>query len=426
MKRIPAILTALALLSALTGCSGAGKSSGGPADSLPLTEVRQSQMDGDLTLTAEWPSYASLDSVVYVLLENNTDETVSTGSHFSLEVDLGAGGEFSWFRLETKPDTGWTAIGYEIQPGGSMAFACHLSAYETSFLTGGHFRIVKEIGGKVCAAEFTVSEDAPVSDQRPYGFAALEDLPADYSAEDAAADGCVVFRAGEEAANVSAIGMFLEKVRLGIPCRLRTVRTTTEGAPVLEDITYEEVGNTGRFAWQRDDSRDGMDAHPHIGPVLYYSFLQTDGWYISLSNALKWDHSYGQPSLELLAGEEAEPYIPAVQALTDSALLDNVTRCRVWSPDGTRYASLTEDPLEFAYGDAGYGIVHSLAEYDGLEQEIQGIGWLDHRTVILRVRELDPLNSQGTAAVRLWDCVTEKLTTGPAEGLPSTVDPRDM
>ena len=430
MKRIAAILTALALMAALTACGGAGgsvKSSGGPEDSLPLSEVRSGQLDEELTLTTEWPSYASLDTTVYAVLRNNSGETVTTGSPFSLEVDLGGGGEFSWFRLRPKENVGWTAIGYAIAPGGSMAFACHLSTYDTSFLTGGHFRIVKEIGERTCTAEFTVSGDAAVSAERPYGFAALNQLPADYGAEAAIADGCMVFQAGEEAANASAMDLFLEKVGLEIPCQLRMVRFTTEGAPVVEDIIYEYIsGVGGRFSWQRDDSRDGMDANPRIGPVFYYSYLQTDGWSIFLSNAVEWDHSYGQPGLELLAGLEAEPYIAAVHGLTQKALESNAIRCRVWSPDGTQNVGLTEEPLEFSYGRKGYGIVHSLTEYDGLEQEIESVGWLDDHTVILRVRELDPLNSEGRNAVSLWDVSTERLTTGEAGAVSSIVDPRDI
>ena len=287
MKKVFTMMTALSLLAVLAGCGSSG-SDGGPADSLPLTEVRSAQLDESLTLSAEWPSYDSLDATVYVVLENHGDETVTTGADFQLERDMGGGGEFSWYQLELKENVGWTAIEFVIPPGESMAFACPLSVCETSFLIGGHFRIVKETGGNRCAAEFTVSDDAPVSEQRPYGFAALEELPADYGTEDAIADGCVVFRDGETPANAEKLGLFFEKVRLGIPCQLRTVRLTAEGAPVLEDVVYESIsGAGGWFSWRRDDSRDALDAVPGIGPVFYYSYLQTDGRRIALSNAME-------------------------------------------------------------------------------------------------------------------------------------------
>ena len=150
MKKVFTMMTALSLLAVLAGCGSSG-SDGGPADSLPLTEVRSAQLDESLTLSAEWPSYDSLDATVYVVLENHGDETVTTGADFQLERDMGGGGEFSWYQLELKENVGWTAIEFVIPPGESMAFACPLSACETSFLIGGHFRIVKEAGGNRCA-----------------------------------------------------------------------------------------------------------------------------------------------------------------------------------------------------------------------------------------------------------------------------------
>ena len=427
MKKVFTMMTALSLLAVLAGCGSSG-SDGGPADSLPLTEVRSAQLDESLTLSAEWPSYDSLDATVYVVLENHGDETVTTGADFQLERDMGGGGEFSWYQLELKENVGWTAIEFVIPPGESMAFACPLSVCETSFLTGGHFRIVKETGGNRCAAEFTVSDDAPVSEQRPYGFAALEELPADYGTEDAIADGCVVFRDGETPANAEKLGLFFEKVRLGIPCQLRTVRLTAEGAPVLEDVVYESIsGAGGRFFWRRDDSRDALDAVPGIGPVFYYSYLQTDGRRIALSNAVEWDRSYGEPNLELLAGEEAAPYLAAVEEMTRAALEDNITRYRVWSADGTRYACLTEDPLEFAWGDAGYGAVHSLADYDGLDDAIEHIRWADGHTLELTVRQLAGPEGDTPAVIYLWDTETSRLTgTDAVYCVPSVVDPRDL
>jgi hypothetical protein len=366
-------------------------------------------------MTAEWPAYPDLGSTVYVILRNDSGEEVTTGSEFALEVDLGSGGAFDWRRLTVKPNVSWTAIEYVIAPGGAMALACHLSAYESSFLTDGHFRVVKDVGEQVCTAEFTVSGDAPISADAPYGFLPLEDLPADYGGEDAVADGCVVLRTGQSPINGDAIDLFLEKVGLGIPCQLRMARLTTEGALELEDVTYEYMsGAGGRFSWRWDNSRDGFAMTPQIS-AAYYSYLQTDGQDIYLSNAVERSHSYGASSLRWLSGEEAAPYVAAVQALTEDTLQSSGIRCRVWSDDGTQYAGLIADePLEFCYGGAGYGDTCSLTAYDGLEQEILGIGWADDHTLLLQVRELDPENSRGCAATRLWDIPTGRMTEGPA------------
>ena len=50
--------------------------------------------------------------------------------------------------------------------------------------------------------------------------------------------------------------------------------------------------------------------------------------------------------LELLAGDEAEPYMAAIQDWADAMAEGNATRCRVWNPSGTACGGLTEELLE--------------------------------------------------------------------------------
>lgn len=387
VKRLLSILLCAVLLS---GCGAAetpsvgGEKASGGADSLAPTEVRKDQLSEDCVMTTEYPAYGPDVDTVTVLLENRSEEPLETGADFALEVDLGKGGELDWFWLE--PADGeelcWIAIAYVVEPGGTLALQCNLSCYDRSAFTGGHFRIVKTVGGKVCTAEFTVSEDAPITADTPYGFAPLEDLPPDYTADAAAADGCVVFATGENVENSETMDTFLTKAALNIPCQVRLSRFAAGGTVTVEDVVHEEISGIGcRFAYRRWKNGE-------MEPVRYFSFLNTDGWYIRLSDALAWNDSRGPEPLELLAGDEAEPYMAAVQAWADALAEENVTRCRVWNPSGTACAGLTEEPLEYSVCTPGEGRTHTLTEVPDTAS-ITALGWEDDRTLVLTVTDAD-------------------------------------
>ena len=381
VKRIFAMLAALSLLLSLAGCGGEGEttmeSSGGPEDSLDLTDVRSAQLDEELTLTAEWPSYASLDATVYVVLENNSKETVTSGSEFSLERDMGGGGEFSWYQLELKENAGWTAIEYVIPPGESMAFACNLSVYDTAFLTDGHFRIVKWAGGKMCVAEFTVSDDATVSEDAPYGFGPLENLPGGYSAAAASENDVVYTGSGGE--NEAAVGTFLRKVGLDIPCQLRVVQDYGEGTPMVLDVVYEN----SHFLWR-------MLQGGYI-TERRYAYVVTDGQDLYLSNGADWENTenyHSKKTLLVPEGMALPSAIVQVRELTETRLEGNGARYRVWSADGEWDAMLTETSTEFGVGwqkpgEGSSGQMYDLNQWDGLETAITDLQWQENGTLLL-------------------------------------------
>lgn len=403
-KQLFAIPAAIAALLILAGCGAAGgtvKSGGGPEDSLPLTEVRNSQLDEDLILTAEWPAYASLDATVYVVLENNSQETVTTGSEFGLERDLGSGGEFSWFRLKQKEGVGWTAIEYEIPPGESMAFGCNLSAYDTSFLTGGHFRIVKAVGGKTCTAEFTVSDGAPISEDAPYGFIPLEELPAGYDAA-TAGESDVVF-SGDGVKNEAAVEAFLRKVSLDIPCQLRVVQDYGEGAVMVTDAVYENE----HFLWRMRQNGSVTERR--------YAYAVTDGADLYLSNGADWENTgkYRSEKTRLVPeGTAPSGAVTLTEEMVSARLGDNGARYRVWSADGEWDAMLTETPTEFgvAWQKPGYGSsgrMYDLNRWDGLETAIAGLDWREDGTLLLTCETVS-----GGISRLAFAPATEQLTSG--------------
>ena len=354
MRKLLSLLLCVLLLSGCGGVempSAADSGTGGGADSLAVTEVRTDRLSGDCVMTTEYPVYGPDVDTVTVLIENRSEEPLETGADFSVEVDLGEGGELDWFRLEPAGggDLCWFAIEYVVEPGGTLALPCDLSCYDRSAFPGGHFRIVKTVGGKVCTAEFTVSEDAPITAETPYGFAPLEGLPPDYTADAAAADGCVVFATGKDVENGGAMDTFLTKAAMNIPCQVRLARFAAAGTVTVEDVVHEDVSGIGcRFAYRRWENGAAE-------PVRYFSFLNTDGWYIYLSDALIWNDSRISEPLELLAGDEAEPYMAAIQDWADAMAEGNATRCRVWNPSGTACGGLTEELLEYSVCTPGGG-----------------------------------------------------------------------
>ncbi len=421
MRRFWACLLAVLLLA---GCGAQRTDPPAGEYTVPESETGHAEPGGAFTLTTEWAEYDPSVKQVWFLLRNNSGAEAETGADYRLET-LGENG--AWYQVPFAENTGWDDILYILPAGKERAFSCLLSMFDHDFSGGGTYRIVKEIAGQTCAGEFRLKAGAPVSAERPYGFAPLEDLPGDYAPEDAARDGCLVFQAGETARDQDVVHIFLKKVRLGIPCQLRIGRCTDEGALVLEDIVCEEVGGAGRFAWRMDDSRDGFSAQPGRTPVCYYSYLTADRRGIALSSGVDAARSYGEPSLVILFnGEFPQSVWDTVDAMAGDLMAGSSIRYRVWSGDGTRYAFLTEAPLEFGYGDAGRGELHTLADYDGLETEILGIRWLDSRTLELDVRQVSSPEGE-SIAVELWNTETGTLTgSGLTYCTPSFVDPRDL
>lgn len=448
MKKVWNIFPALALALSLTAC-GAAPAAGGMAESVPApaeadslaqTTVREAGPDVGCAMTTEWSEYAPGVETVTVLLENRSDQAWETGADFSVEVDLGQNGSPSWYRLEPADGEGvyFIAIAYGVEPHDTLALSCWLPGYDFSRFPEGRFRIVKTISRREkgvwvrenLAAEFTITAGAPVTPERPYGFAPLEDLPPDYTAEMAGEDGCVVFPKSGEIVNGDAVDAFLQKAALGIPCQLRIARFTDEGAIVLEDIVYENFNGVsgGRYLWRRDDSRDGFSASPGIDPTSYWSYLIADRRGIALSSSVDSSHSYGVPDLVVLFNSEATiEQTEAVAAMDDALMADNVTRFQVWSPDGTQWAALTDEPLEFAWGGEGHGETHSLADYDGLDAEILGVSWADEHTLSLVVRQAEGLPDGKPIVIYRFDISSKALTaTDLTWCVPSYIDPRSI
>lgn len=367
MKKIWSAWVCLSMALALAAC---GASPAVPAETLPNSPHTAEDFGTEFTMTTEYPSYAPSMTEVTVFMENLSETEGGTGVDFSLEQESRG----AWVQLPPKQELAWTAQELVIAPKDSAALVCHLSAYDLSMAgDDAKLRIVKEIGGAYYAAEFTMSNDSPITPETPAGLLPMQDLPMDYPMEQAVADGCMVFTPGGETQNAAAMEQFLHKVGCTVNCQLRLAQYSMTGAVQLTDVRYEVVGMTGRFRAQYDGSRDGGSGSTCMGNAYDYSFLITDGWRIYLSNYALWDRHADTENLaqswELLAGEDAAPYIAAVQTEVDANLADNVTRYRVWNGDG--WAGLTELRDEFIYGYPDHGRLVMLKDLETAE------GYLD-------------------------------------------------
>ena len=270
MKRTYLWMLAAVLL--LSGCGGGqtAEQAEEPEQTAPAEELGPAP-EG-LTMELEHDVYdPSLTSYTY-FIHNDTDQPTGVfGASYAIQRKDGGG----WTDLAMKDGVGWDDIGYTLEPGQTMALSCGFWLYEEA-PAAGEYRLVKEVDGALLTAEFSLGE-SPYTAQTPYGFGPLEDLPERYGAADAAGTGAVIFTdAGTE--NAEAVGTFLEKASLGIPCQLRTVQDHGESTPMVIDVICENDG----FLWRmRSGGTEVAERR--------LSYIVTDGTDLYLSDGADWD-----------------------------------------------------------------------------------------------------------------------------------------
>lgn len=397
MKRTCLWLLAAILL--LSGCAGdpqAAERTEGPeqTEQAVPAEGPEAAPEG-LGMELEHAVYdPSLTSYTY-LLHNNTSETVEFGEPYTIERKEGN----QWTELTRRDDVGWNTIGYVLEPGQTLALTCGFWLYEET-PAAGEYRLVKEVGGALLTAEFSLGQSAYTA-ETPYGFGPLEDLPERYAAADAAESGAVLFTdAGAE--NTGAVGEFLEKVSLGVPCQLRTLQAHGEGVPMVIDVIYED----GCFLWRMRSGSDGVTERR-------LSYIVTDGTDLYLSDGADWEsgEQYGDQRIFLVPPLQGQAWVTEVEAMTEARLTDNVTRYRLWSADGIWCAQLREDPTAFTVswqrpGEGSGGNIYDLRDWDGLETAITGLAWREDGKLTLKCETAD-----GGTSRLIFDPETEQLVS---------------
>jgi hypothetical protein len=379
MRRFLVIFTIFALL---TGCSAAGERDGVSRQEETVVSQEKTTAEGSrgtaqtpgegLTMEMEHEVYdPSLSRYTY-FVRNATEETVDFGEDYGLQRQENG----QWVDLSFGENTGFTAIEYELPPGGTKALTCWLGRLRDT-PTEGTYRLVKTVGGQTLYATFELG-DSPYTAETPYGFEALEDLSEDYCA-DTAADTDVIIT-GDGVKNDGLAEEFLYKVSLDVPCQLRTVQDYDESYPMLIDVIYEN----GHFLWRMRTGGTVTEQR--------FSYIVTGGQDLYLSNGADWDSGerYGDRRTFLLPeGTAYSGLVTQVQEMTADRLAGNSTRYKIWSADGAWDACLTDTPTEFSVGNSGWGEVFDLQNWDGLETEITGVQWREDGTLRLTCQTVD-------------------------------------
>ena len=378
MKRLLCILLALALAAALLSCGR----------NLTPSAYEASDFDtsGEVVLTTQYPNYdKSVESFTYYVT-NNTEEDLTFSADYSVEVLQGD----TWMEL---PASGGTAAGnsektIEARPGETVSGSFSFWQYPDYTVEDGTYRIVKEIGGRLCCAEFVIGIVETTVDN-PYGYGPLEDLPEELGPEELDCDLVIDESGAIIGGSEERVLDFLEKVADGTPTMLRMVSYTLSGQPVVHDITFE----SRHFLYRRDDTRSG-------GSITQqrYSYLVADGSYIYLSDYA--DLSYRENPDRTLEAQilavftassfsDWDSFRGVVEDMTASRLESDATMARYWSEDGAHWVNLTADPMDYTVTSEKYGMSRTLTQFDGLVDggvEILSAQWLSDTQVQLNCR----------------------------------------
>ncbi|MBE6599289.1 MAG: DUF4362 domain-containing protein [Ruminococcaceae bacterium] len=343
------ILILFAALSLLCACGRSAEPQTTPSK-LTGTAVITTQSESELTassvtLRTQYPVYDKSCTYISLLIENNSVENVEFGTEWMLEKKIGD----EWRQVEFMDNLGWTQPLFTVMPEGYYLHTCSLEIFKDS-LTDGEYRIVKELSDRWYGAEFTIG-DSPITAQSPHGFVPLEDLPHDYSREDAISDGVVVC-GFDGIKNPEKIGEFFRFANdRNFKGQLRIARFTVEGDMILTDVVRRLPD---RIDVQTDTTRDRFGG----GEISteYYSYFTVNGDNICLSNTVEHDNDSARElfSPECVAAEDHD----TVAAYYKNPY-GNYPSISVWSPDGEIRAT-AQDGGELSFGTTGWGTMWSL------------------------------------------------------------------
>ena len=325
--------------------------------------------ESDVILRTQYPVYDSSCEYVQVIIDNYTDEQVRYGEHWKIDQRL----DGEWQPVEFE-NYGFNDIGLGADAHSGNAYSCRLSML-ASELEEGEYRILKEIDGEVYAAEFRVG-DSPVTAESPHGFVPLEQLPADYTSVDAAADGAVVVSQDGSITNGDKLTDFFRYAELYYWLgQLRVAHEQTDGSLILIDVIRSRperidiITDTTRSADGDITSR-------------YFRFFHGKDGQIYAANFVDFEYDL-EPFLIIDCPNETE----TLELLSDyhTGVFAREFTIYSWSPDGNiraAYRPKADYPiiLSFNNGDDGGSCKVMGGEVDG--SELVDIRWRDASTCI--------------------------------------------
>lgn len=151
MKKSTWLCGLLALCLLAGGC---GKADGKPAPAPLEPSAAQPAMAGDVTLELDAASYPLDTEQLTVAITNHTGEEISYGTYYSIEILQ----DEQWRTIPFVKDFGFHDIAILLAPGKTQQESIDLTACDFVF-TEGHYRLVKELGGRDCSVEFELVKD---------------------------------------------------------------------------------------------------------------------------------------------------------------------------------------------------------------------------------------------------------------------------
>ena len=340
--------------------------------------------DTGITLQAVYPVYDKSCEYISYKLANSSADTIEFGSYFRIERQVGK----RWVAVRADTPVGFTDILYFAMPGTIRYETCYLNAYRSA-IKPGRYRIVREINGDWYTAEFEIG-DSPITAQTPHGFVPLQDVPDEYSPEQAAADGVVVLRKdGIDNSEVMS-AFFSAWTQAGFRGQLRVMSETDSGW-ILTDLILGDTRNTSfRITLRTDDRRKEA-----LGAVQtsYYSFFRIEDNCLWLSNYRDFETQHEKadrlleqlikPSVYYRGSVEMFGGIPLPQQIAelinDTRDSETTPRVTVWSPDGQISASIGNEGWLWLNTD-GWGTVWSGTWGD---REVLDLAWKYDDTLVI-------------------------------------------
>lgn len=372
MKRATVILVGAMCMSFLFACQ--------KNKPLQPSEISETQINADksITMATEYACYGQDAPKINVTITNHSDtDTCAYGVDYLIQKQE----DGEWKDVPFREEMAWIEIACLVLPGQTSSQTILLSDLDYAW-TAGSYRVVKHIQDRYYAAAFEIGTSKITADT-PFGFAALETLDKAYTAEDAAGDGVVVFGLnGSE--NAASVVSFLDNVLSGTAAMLRVGRVSVEGDLLLTDVIYNADGMDG-FLCRTDSTRDAFSGEPGI-VEMRYSYLITDGDTIYLSDYAQWNDATVDDSSALLftGDDETSPvWVSLVEEMTQGRKGAGAIGYKVFSPDGTWWACLTDLPLEFGYSNSEFGAMQDITIEDVQPTKINCVNWVSDTVFVL-------------------------------------------
>lgn len=314
-------------------------------------------------------------------IQNSTDKEYTYGKEYAIEKLING----TWYEIPFIHNAVWNLIEYVAKPKSNVTEYVSLTFLDYTF-TDGTYRIIKKVGDKNYYAKFELGE-SNITASTPYGFENIKKLKKNYSKEQAIADGAVVIT-NNGIENSKMIGSFIENVSRNTASMLRIMKFTTEGSPIVMDITYHDnhVGQDSHFTLRTNDLSDKRTGQAKGISETIYSYIITDGSSIYLSNYAQWDKNNYKNNVYLiedLKNDSWKDIVTLVEKMTEERLMWNVTTYKLFSSEVTKNVILTKNPLEFGYSSKDSGEMRYIENKMGIAVKIDEAIWVNDNTLLL-------------------------------------------